>query len=65
MPVNLTLLLFGDGKVLISNTEDNLQKAFNKFIQITKDYNLAILAQKSKVMAFKGPDPIQSRQLGS
>ena len=46
-------------KFYYKNTEDNLQKAVHKLIQITKDYNLTISTQKPKVMAFKGPDPIK------
>jgi hypothetical protein len=51
-------LLFADDKVIISNTEDNLQKAARKLNQIITECGLTISVQKKKSMAFK--DEIQS-----
>jgi hypothetical protein len=58
--VQLLTLLFADDKVIISNTDDNLQKAAHKLHQIT-EYDLTISAQKTKSMAFKGRDPVTSK----
>jgi hypothetical protein len=51
-------ILFADDKVVISNTEDNLQKAERKLNQIIREYGLTISVQKKKSMEFK--DEIQS-----
>jgi hypothetical protein len=56
----LTLLLFADDQVIISNTVDNLQKVAHKLSQIT-EYGLTISVQKTKSTAFKGRDPIRSK----
>jgi hypothetical protein len=45
-------LLSADDKVIISNTEDNLQKAARKLNQIITECGLTISVQK-KSMAFK------------
>jgi len=42
---------------IISDTEDNLQKAVHKSNQIITEYGLIISVQKTKSMAFKGRDP--------
>ena len=57
----MIILLFADFQVLISYTEDYLQKAVHKLIQITKYYNLKISTQNSKVMAFNDRDRISSK----
>jgi hexokinase len=49
----LLTLLSADDQVVISNTEDNLQKAVRILNQIT-EYGLIISVQKTKSMAFKG-----------
>jgi hypothetical protein len=54
-------LLFEDVQVIISNTEDNLQKAVHKLNQIITEYGLAISVHKTKSIAFKGQDPIRSK----
>jgi hypothetical protein len=46
---------------MISNTEDNLQKAAHKLNLIITEYGLTISVQKSKSMAFKGRGPIRSK----
>jgi len=42
----LLMLLFVDKEVLISNTEDNLQKAVYKLNQIITEHGLTISVQK-------------------
>jgi hypothetical protein len=57
----LTLLLFADDQVIISNTADNLPKVAHKLSQIITEYGLTISVQKTKSTAFKGRDPIRSK----
>lgn len=53
----LLTLLFADDQVIISNTEDNLQKAEHNLDQIIRAHSLTISVQKTKSVAFKGQDP--------
>jgi len=48
------MLLFANDKVIISNREDNLQKAAYKLNQILTEHGLSISVQKTKLMAYKG-----------
>ena len=57
----LLMLLFANNQVIISNTEDNLQKAAYKLNQIITEHDLTISVQKTKLMAFKGRDPVRSK----
>ena len=57
----LLMLLFVDNEVIISNTEDNVQKAVYKLNKITTEHCLTISVQKTKLMAFKGLDPVRSK----
>ena len=57
----LSTLLFADDQVIISDTEDNLQKETFRLNKIAIDYGLTISKHKTKTMAFKGPDPIRSK----
>jgi hypothetical protein len=57
----LLTLLFADDQVIISNTENNLQKADHKLNQILTEYGLTMSVQKTKSMKFKGRDPIRSK----
>jgi hypothetical protein len=57
----LLTLLFADDQVVISNTEDDLQKAACKFNQVITEHGLTISVQKTKLMAFKGGDPVRSK----
>jgi hypothetical protein len=54
----LLTLLFADGQVIISNTEDNLQKAAHKLNQIIAEHGPTIPVWKKKSMAFKGQKPV-------
>ena len=40
------IIWFANNRTLVANAEDNLEKAVYKLLQITKDYNFAILTQK-------------------
>jgi hypothetical protein len=54
-------LLFAGNVVVISNTEDNLQKAAYKLNQIITAHGLTISAQKTELVAFKGREPGRSK----
>jgi hypothetical protein len=41
-------LLFADDQFIISDTEDNLQKAFHLLYNISKEYNLEIATKKRR-----------------
>jgi hypothetical protein len=45
--------------VILANSEDNLQKAFHRLTVISKDYNIRIYINKTKVLALRGKDPIR------
>ena len=57
----LSTLLFSDDQVVISDTEDNLQKAVHKLNRIITEYGLTISVQKTKSKAFKGRDPVRTK----
>ena len=52
-------LLFAYDQVIIADTEDSLQRAAHKLIQITTEYGLTLSVQKTKWMAFKGRDLVR------
>jgi transposase len=58
---NISAIHFADDQVIISDSEDNLQIAIYKLNKIITNYGLTISADKSKVIAFKGRDPIKSK----
>jgi hypothetical protein len=49
-------ILFADDQVIISDTEDNLQKAVYLLYKKSKEYNLEISTNKMKVIGFVGVD---------
>jgi len=49
-------LLFADDRFIISDTEDNLQKAVYLLYNISEEYNLEIAIKKTKVFGFVGTD---------
>jgi len=57
------MLLFADDQVVITDIEDNLQKAAHELNQIITEYGLTISVQKKKSMAFKGQDPVRTKIL--
>jgi hypothetical protein len=50
----LNKLLFADEQVIMQDSEDILQKSVYIFNQMSKDYNLKISTDKTKIMAFEG-----------
>ena len=56
-------LVFADDQFIISDTEDNLQKAVCLLYNISKEYNLEIATKKTKVFGFVGTDHIRTKLL--
>jgi hypothetical protein len=61
LAMKLLTLLFADNYVLISITEDKLQKAVYKLNQITPEHGSIIPTQTTKMMTFKGRNPVRSK----
>jgi hypothetical protein len=54
-------LLFADDKLIISDTEDNLQKAVYLLCGISKKYNLEISTKRKKVFGFVGTGHLSTK----
>ena len=54
-------LLFADDQFIISDTEDNLQKAVYLLHNICKEYNLEIATKKTKEFNFVGKDHLRTK----
>ena len=54
-------LLFADDQFIISDTEDNLQKAVYVLYSISKEYNLEIAIKKTKAFDFVGADHLRTK----
>ena len=54
-------LLFADDQFIISDTEDNLQKAVCVLYNVSKEYNLEIATKKTKVFGFVGTDHLRTK----
>ena len=54
-------LLLADDQFIISDTEDNLQKAVHLLYIISKEYNLEIATKKTKVFGFVGTDHLRTK----
>jgi hypothetical protein len=50
-----------DDQVIIADTEDNLQKAVHRLNRLITEYGLTISVQKTKLVAFKGRDPVRTK----
>jgi len=59
--IYLNTLLFADDQIIIQDSEDKLQKSVSLLNQMSKDYNLKISADKTKIMAFKGKHLVRSK----
>jgi len=57
----LNTLLFADDQVIIQDSEDKLQKSVYILNQMSKDYNLKISMDITKIMAFKGKHLMRSK----
>jgi hypothetical protein len=54
-------ILFADDQVIISCLEDELQKSTHKLNKLINKYGMNISTEKTKTMAFCGPEPIRSK----
>lgn len=50
--------LFADDQAVTADSEGTLQRAAHELHLIAKEYNLIISTQETKVMAFKGLEPV-------
>ena len=57
----LNTLLFADDQIIKQNTEDKLQKSVYILNQLSKDYNLKISTDKTKIIAFRGKQLLHSK----
>ena len=53
-------LFYADDQFIISDTEDDLQKAVYLIYNISKEYNLEIATKKTKVFGFVGADRLRT-----
>ena len=54
-------LLFADDQFIISDTENNFQRAVYSLYNISKVYNLEIATKKTKVFGFVGTDHLRTK----
>jgi bisphosphoglycerate-dependent phosphoglycerate mutase len=54
-------LLFPDDQFIISDTENNLQKAVNLLNSISKEYNLEIATKKDEGIAFRWDKSLKNK----
>jgi len=52
--LSFNTLLFAGDQVIIQDSEDKLQKSVYILNQMSKDHNLKISTDETKIMAFKG-----------
>jgi hypothetical protein len=57
--IEINTLLFADDQVILANSEDNLQRAIHRLNVMSKDYNMRISVDKTKLLALRGKDPIR------
>ena len=59
----LITLLFADDQIIIRDFEDKLQKSVYSYTlnQRSKDYNLKISTDKTKIMVFRGKHLVRSK----
>jgi endonuclease/exonuclease/phosphatase family metal-dependent hydrolase len=57
----LNCLIFADDLIVLQESEDDLQRSLFELDKIGQDYNLIISSSKTRVMAFRGKDPVRSK----
>jgi hypothetical protein len=57
--IEINTLLFANNQVILANSEDNLQRAIHRLNVISKDYNMRISTDKTKVLALRGKYPMR------
>jgi TusA-related sulfurtransferase len=59
--VNIDTMLFADDQLLLAKSEDDLQYSVHNLNKIASEFSMEINAEKSRVMAFRGMEPIRSK----
>jgi hypothetical protein len=54
-------MLFADDQVLLAKSEDDLQYSVHNLNKIASEFSMEINVQKTRVMAFRGMEPIRSK----
>jgi hypothetical protein len=57
----LTETLFADDQVLLAKSEDHLQYSVHNLNKIASEFSMEINSQKTRVMAFRGMEPIRNK----
>jgi hypothetical protein len=52
--IQINTLLLADDQVIVVNSKDNLQRVIQRLNVISKDYNMRISIDKTKVLASRG-----------
>jgi hypothetical protein len=58
--IYLNTFIFADDQVIIKDSEDKLQKSVYVLNQMSKDYNLKISTDKTKIVVLKGKHIVRS-----
>jgi hypothetical protein len=65
IPINrnviIDAMLFADDHVLLAKSEDDLQYSVHNLNNIASEFSMEINAEKTRVMAFRGMEPIRSK----
>ncbi len=59
--VEIPTLIFADDQLIIGKSEHETQIAVHKLSQIANEYGMKISPNKTKVMAFKGLEPLRAK----
>jgi hypothetical protein len=59
--VNVDTVLFADDQVLLAKSEDDLQYSVHNLNKRASEFFMQINAEKTRVMAFRGMEPIRSK----
>jgi hypothetical protein len=59
--VNIDTMLFADDQVLLAKYEDDLQYSVHNLNNIASEFSMEINAEKTRVMVFRGMEPIRSK----
>jgi hypothetical protein len=57
----LTTLLFADDQVILTASEDSIQKSLHHLSVLASKYNLPIFTSKTKILAMKGKELIRTK----
>jgi hypothetical protein len=61
--INIDAMLFADDQVLLAKSEDDLQYSVNNLNKIAPEISMDINMEKTRVMAFRGMEPIRRNTL--